>query len=120
MTAIRDLGRATLVAAGLVLPTSTVAPAQAGSTERVSLGSHGAQADDRTLHVAISANGRFVAFESDARNLVSGDPYPYPDVFVRDRRTGITKRVSLRPARATSDTPAISPDGRFVAFSSFD
>jgi Tol biopolymer transport system component len=118
MTDTRDLGQAAFAAAGLLL--ATTAPAWAGTTERVSVGLHGVQADGVTNHAVISADGRFVVFDSDARNLASGDPYGYSDVFVRDRRANITKRVSLRPDRATSAAPVISADGRFVAFTSYD
>jgi Tol biopolymer transport system component len=91
-----------------------------GSTERISLGLDGAQGNGLSLAPAISADGRFVAFESEATNLVPGDSNSAPDVFVRDRRTGRTSRVSIGPKGAQSNrpsaTPAISADGRFVAF----
>ena len=69
---------------------------------------------------AISADGRFVAFDSDATNLVPGDTNGVHDVFVRDRRTGTTERVSVGRGGAQGNGPAIGPaisaDGRFVAF----
>ena len=72
---------------------------------------------------AISADGRFVAFTSYASNLVPGDTNGAGDVFVRDRRTGTTSRVSVSSRRRAGqrqqlDWPAISADGRFVAFTS--
>ena len=71
---------------------------------------------------AISADGRFVAFASDASNLVPGDTNGTLDVFVRDRQTGTTRRVSVGPGgvqgNGDSFDPAISADGRFVAFTS--
>ena len=71
---------------------------------------------------AISADGRFVAFRSDATNLVPGDTNGATDVFVRDRQTGTTRRVSVGPGGAQGNggsfMPAISADGRFVAFES--
>ena len=71
---------------------------------------------------AISADGRFVAFSSDATNLVPGDTNGTADVFVRDRQTGTTRRVSVGPggAQGNGDSvdPALSADGRFVAFES--
>jgi Tol biopolymer transport system component len=95
-----------------------------GLTERVSVRSDGTQANATSEDPAISADGRFVAFQSFASNLVAGDPISVPQrVFVHDRQTGITERVSVSSdgtvASATSGAPAISADGRFVAFSSF-
>ena len=63
-----------------------------------------------------------MAFESDATNLVSGDTNGTADIFVHDRQTGTTERVSVATggsqATGGSFTPAISADGRFVAFHS--
>jgi Tol biopolymer transport system component len=93
-----------------------------GATTRVSVDSTGAQATGGiSVEPSISADGRFVAFASDATNLVTGDTNDYEDVFVRDRLTGVTTRVSVDStgAQATdddSDRPSISADGRFVAF----
>ena len=71
---------------------------------------------------AISAHGRYVAFSSDASNLVAGDTNNTGDVFVRDRKTHVTRRVSVGPggAQANGDSyaPAISAHGRYVAFDS--
>jgi Tol biopolymer transport system component len=99
-----------------------------GATERVSIDSAGNQGNLPSFDPAISANGRFVAFRSDADNLVPGDtngggPPFGADVFVHDRRTGATERVSIDSAgnqgNLPSFDPAISANGRFVAFSSF-
>ena len=70
-----------------------------GTTERVSVSSTGVQQDDGWPYFepSISADGRFVAFASDASNLVAGDtngPYEY-DVFLRDRRNGTTTLVNV-------------------------
>ena len=99
-----------------------------GTTERVSVSSSGREADGNSglLNLmggpSISADGRFVAFSSEATNLVSGDRNKNPDVFVRDRQTGTTTRVSVATggaeANAGGTAPAISRDGRFVAFES--
>jgi Tol biopolymer transport system component len=66
--------------------------------------------------------GLFVAFHSDADNLVPGDTNRGPDVFVHDRKTGVTARISVDSAgnqgMGESYGPAISADGRFVAFAS--
>jgi Tol biopolymer transport system component len=94
-----------------------------GTTELISVDSNGVQADDGSFKSAISADGRFVAFDSFATNLVVGDTNTWSDVFVRDRQNGTTERVSVRSsgkqANGGSNRPAISADGRFVAFSSF-
>src|SRR3990172_3124373 len=93
-----------------------------GSTERVSLDGAGIEGNAFSGYPVISADGRFVSFSSDASNLVSGDTNPAPDVFVRDRQTGTTERVSVDSAGGggvgASYTPAVSSDGRFVAFTS--
>jgi Tol biopolymer transport system component len=100
-----------------------------GKTRRVSVSSTGHQgnAGSGSYIPSISADGRFVAFDSDASNLVGGDTNREPDVFVRDRKTGKTRRVSVSSAghQATGGIggnpihPSISADGRFVAFDSF-
>jgi Tol biopolymer transport system component len=91
-------------------------------TTRVSIATGGAQANGHSVAPAISGDGRFVAFYSDASNLVAGDTNRARDVFVHDRQTGETTRVSLGPggAEANGDSfaPAISGDGRYVVFSS--
>jgi Tol biopolymer transport system component len=95
-------------------------------TTRVSVSSSGRQASGASQNVAVSADGRFVAFSSAASDLVPGDTNGAWDVFTHDRVTGRTTRVSVSssgaPARRTnagSFFPAISADGRFVAFSSY-
>jgi len=69
---------------------------------------------------ALSADGRYVAFFSTAANLVPGDTNMEPDIFVRDRATGTTARVSVASkgtqANNFSFAPSISADGRYVAF----
>ncbi|HEV7806932.1 MAG TPA: hypothetical protein VGO80_14005 [Solirubrobacteraceae bacterium] len=76
-------------------------------------------------NAAVSADGRYVAFSSSADDLVAGDTNRSVDVFVRDRGTGRTERVSIatggeqaRRSALGSDQPAISGDGRYVAFTS--
>ena len=86
----------------------------------VSVDSAGVQGDDSSDYPSISANGRYVAFESLATNLVPGDSNGYQDVFVRDLKLHETHRVSVSSAglqgNNTSFEPAISADGRYVAF----
>ncbi len=92
-------------------------------TTRISVSSTGAQGNGLSDEADISDYGRFVAFVSTATNLVPGDTNGFPDVFVRDRRSGVTTRVSVASngaqANDESDEPAISQDGRFIAFLSF-
>ena len=91
-------------------------------TSRVSVATGGAQANGHSISPAISGDGRYVAFYSDASNLVAGDANRARDVFVYDRQTGETTRVSVgvggAEANGDSFAPAISADGRFVVFSS--
>ncbi len=92
-----------------------------GQTTRVSVDSAGAQAmGGNSGAPAISANGRFVAFDSLATNLVASDGNGFSDVFVHDTMTHATTRVSLTDAGVEGDNisrqPAISADGRWVAF----
>jgi Tol biopolymer transport system component len=104
-----------------------------GSTTRVSVSSSGAQAEGTSFKPSISANGRFVAFVSHASNLVGRDTNDNYDVFVHDRVTGTTRRVSLNSSEKQGNgpsgyvqteteirpvAPAISADGRYVAFCS--
>ncbi len=91
-----------------------------GTTTRVSVTSSGGEPNSASNHPSISADGRFVAFESVASNLVSGDTNGAGDIFVRDRIAGVTARVSIATSGAefvlSSKVPAISANGRFVAF----
>jgi archaellum component FlaF (FlaF/FlaG flagellin family) len=93
-----------------------------GQTSRVSVGRRGAQGDGLSSLASISGDGRYVAFVSAASNLVKGDTNNADDVFVHDRATGRTTRVSVAEggsqANANSSGPSISEDGRWVAFSS--
>lgn len=95
---------------------------QTGSTEIVSKDSNGNLGNSSSGQVAISADGRFVAFQSLASNLVPGDTNNKADIFVRDRKTGSTEIVSKdsnsKLGNSHSAQPAISSDGRFVAFES--
>jgi Tol biopolymer transport system component len=85
--------------------------------------SAGNESDNYSMTAAISGNGRFVAFDSRARNLVWDDTNWGPDVFVHDRETGVTTRVSVSSDGAgttygISVRPAISAGGRLVVFES--
>jgi Tol biopolymer transport system component len=99
-----------------------------GRTERVSVSSSGRQ-QDRAVADAfsqvpdISADGRYVVFDSDATTLVRGDANRRTDVFLRDRRRHRTTLVSVSATDVQGDNdsfaPRLTPDGRFVAFESF-
>lgn len=95
---------------------------QLGITERVSITSGGDQADWASDWPGISTGGRYVVFVSVAANLVAGDTNGVADIFVHDRQTGMTGRVSLAAggaqANGVSMAASISADGRFVAFTS--
>jgi Tol biopolymer transport system component len=96
---------------------------QSGTTERVSISSGGVQGNGYSYFPSISADGRYVAFESSATNLVAGDTNAFVDVFVRDRLSGTTERVSISSGgvqgNGGSDAPSISADSRYVAFQSY-
>src|SRR5947199_353237 len=96
--------------------------ADAQTTERVSVASGGTEGNGASLSSALSADGRFVAFVSAATDLVAADTNGVSDVFVHDRQTGATERVSVASggtqANNVSSYPALSADGRFVAFQS--
>jgi Tol biopolymer transport system component len=80
------------------------------------------QGNEHSSSPSISGDGRYVAFSSGATNLVAGDPNNRPDVFVHDRQTGTTTRVSVDSGgvqgNGASDSPSISGNGRYVAFRS--
>ncbi|MGB7895074.1 MAG: calcium-binding protein, partial [Microcoleus sp.] len=90
---------------------------------RVSVDSAGNPGNSDSNAYSISADGRFVAFQSQASNLVPGDTNNKNDIFVRDLSTNTTTRVSVDSAgiQGNNDSfnPSISADGRFVAFASF-
>ncbi len=88
------------------------------TTTRVSVGAGGVQANGATAGgVSISGDGRYVAFASQASNLVPGDTNDVSDVFVRDRVRHTTVRISnAAHGGSGAYSPAISPDGRIVAY----
>jgi len=93
-----------------------------GATTRVSTNSSGNQGNSSSTIAAISSDGRYVAFQSDANNLVTGDTNGERDVFLKDTLTGVLTRVSTDSAGTQgtigqrSGLAGISADGRFVAF----
>jgi len=96
---------------------------QTGITTRVSVSSGGLGGDDSSTWPSISGDGRYVAFRSEASNLVEGDTNGYVDVFVHDQQTGETTLVSVSSGglggNGQSQFPSINGDGRYVAFSSW-
>ncbi len=96
---------------------------QLGTTTLVSKSSAGILSNNMSFNPSISADGRFVVFESSADNLVAGDTNGWPDIFLHDRASGVTTRVSVSTGGAQSDracaTATISGDGRMIAFVSF-
>lgn len=94
----------------------------AGTYSRISVSTSGEGANAMSYRGEISANGRFVAFDSEGNNLVTGDVNSFGDVFLRDLQLGTTVLVSTSATGAQgndgSGSPVISADGRYVAFES--
>ncbi|WP_323095390.1 FG-GAP-like repeat-containing protein [Intrasporangium sp. YIM S08009] len=129
MADIRHRHLMTLVGAGLAVTLAAAAPPVAhadpppgGSTTRVSVAQAGRVAWAPSYYADVDRDGRFVAFASRAGNLVPRDSNHTEDVFVRDRATGLTSRVSVSTTGAQANSlatiPSISADGRLVVFSS--
>ena len=95
---------------------------ETGGIEIVSVGSDGALGNGYSISPSISSDGRYVAFASSSDNLVPGDTNGWEDIFVHDRATATTERISLstegEEANVESFSPVISDDGRFVVFGS--
>lgn len=93
---------------------------QTGTTERVSVGTGGVQANSASHYAYVNGDGRYVVFYSHADNLVPGDTNEVGDVFIRNRQTGETTRLSVSDTGVQGDQlsycPSISDDGRHVAF----
>jgi Tol biopolymer transport system component len=90
--------------------------------QRISTDSTGIEGNGDSEHPSISADGRYVAFSSDADNLVPADTNEVADIFLYDRETHTLQRVSVNfsgeEGNGFSASPAISADGRHVAFQS--
>lgn len=101
-----------------------LAQAQSPPTGLISVNRFGTGSGNQPAHnnaLSFSANGRYVAFVSDATDLAVSDTNNARDVFVRDRQTNTTILVSVNaagtgPGDGYSSAPRITPDGRFVAF----
>jgi hypothetical protein len=95
--------------------------AAAGNTTRISVDSSGAQLNaSSSSGASISSDGRYVVFASTSPDLVANDSNNFTDLFVRDRQTGTTQRVSVSDSETEatdrSFSPSISADGRYVVF----
>ena len=115
-------GFACLVALAALAGVALAAPG--AQTKRSSVNSNGAQGNSYSSTPAMSPDGRLVVFGSNSSNLVSGDTNGTSDIFVRDRQTHKTRRVSVSSTGAQGDgsssafPPTISSDGRYVTFTS--
>lgn len=97
------------------------AATQLGTTERVSISNIGVEGNGGSYIPSMSADGRYIAFQSSASNLVTGDTNTFSDVFVRDRQNNTTELISVSSAGVQGNgdsgwTVSISADGRYVAF----
>jgi Tol biopolymer transport system component len=94
-----------------------------GQLELINVNWRGAQSDGSSDWPAMTPDGRYVVFHSSATRLVQNDNNQHIDVFLRDRQLGKTILVSRKDAATQSDgdsfIPAISADGRFVAFTTW-
>ncbi|CAK0778928.1 hypothetical protein CCP2SC5_860003 [Azospirillaceae bacterium] len=95
---------------------------QTGTVTRISAASNGAEGNNQSFSPSVSADGRYVVFESDASNLVAGDTNGRRDVFLKDRQTGTITRVSTASNGAQgndySSSASISSNGRYITFRS--
>ena len=116
-------GRGAIAALPVLLATSLVIPLHASNTLAAGrVEAAGSQGNGWSSEPALSATGRYLAFTSEASNLVGDDSNALSDVFWRDRASGVTRRVSVSSAgiegNAASYDPAVSADGRRVVFAS--
>jgi hypothetical protein len=110
------------LASAVSVTTGMTGSIHAQSTTRVSIATGGTQGNNNSFFPAISADGRIVAFESVASNLVTGDTNFQRDIFAHDRQTSQTIRVSVSSAGVESNGlslySAVSGDGRFIGYAS--
>ncbi len=92
-----------------------------GAIQRVNVAADGTQGNSSAVDPSISADGRYVVFESGANNLVVGDTNSSKDVFLKDVVTGDIQLVSIAAdgTQGSGFYPSISADGRYVAFGSY-
>ncbi|MDQ5922491.1 MAG: hypothetical protein QG644_199, partial [Patescibacteria group bacterium] len=93
---------------------------QDGTTERVSIATAGTEGNAGSNGINISSDGRYVLFTSGATNLVAGDTNGFSDLFIRDRQSNTTERVSLTSSggqpNSDSSIANLSQDGRYIIF----
>lgn len=93
-----------------------------GEIERISAPLGAADADGPSFQPRISADGQWVAFHSSAQNLMPGINNSRHNVFLRDRESGVLRRLSVSPTgeqgNQSSQNASVSEDGRFVVFES--
>jgi Tol biopolymer transport system component len=102
---------------GIVLLCLFNGNASAGQTTRISVASNGKQGNAASFSPSMSADGRYVAFLSDANNLVQGDTNNVRDIFVHDRETHKTEVIAAPISRSA---PVLSANGRYIVFLAFD
>jgi Tol biopolymer transport system component len=103
-------------------PSVYVRDLQMGTTVCASVNPSGQSGTGGSSYPSITADGHYVAFQSDSTDLVPGDTNAATDIFVRDMLLGVTVSPTVDPnwviGNAASDGPSISADGRYVAFDS--
>ncbi len=114
---------AVVVAAGSMAAPAGAAPVAHTIRVDVSTGGAVGNGDTDGSGIAMSANGRLIAFASAATDLVAGDTNGMRDIFVRNVRSGVTTRVDVGPGNVQANGDSFGPiamsgDGRFVAFES--
>ncbi|MBW3624412.1 MAG: hypothetical protein KY468_13480, partial [Armatimonadetes bacterium] len=128
-TMIRRFWKLQIIIALSLLGVSAIGPSQAEITRVSTLASleHGDYVNGglllgRFLNVSLSADGRYIAFQSIVGNLVSGDTNNEVDIFIKDLQTGMLQRASVsatgEPGNGRSRFPSLSADARYVAFES--
>ncbi len=97
----------------------------ANTTALISVNSSGVQADGSSYRPSLSNDARYIAFDSQATNLVDDDTNKFPDIFVHDRQTGETFRVSVNASGDEADDRSgipyasmVSADGKYAVFMS--
>lgn len=105
-------------------PDGFIRDAKLGVTERVSVTEQGGECNAGSGLVLVSDDGRFVCFSTSATNVVPDDTDDLVDLYMRDRLSGTTTRITQRlpgkPSVWHAQFPDMSADGRFVVFESFD
>ncbi|MEM9774907.1 MAG: hypothetical protein AAF902_10020 [Chloroflexota bacterium] len=95
---------------------------ESGRTTLISIATNGSQGNELSSFPSISGDGRFIVFQSEASNLVPNDTNGFKDIFLHDRQSHTTVRLSIAydglEANESSTLPVISQDGKYIAFTS--